>query len=101
MGHYDSRRIQKLAANKLKKTLEAPDRRALENGFAAAHGQDSDEALLAYVTALKRESGDRLKAADVIGYRYLTERLGPWAGIMTQVNEALRAEREQTNENEK
>lgn len=92
MGHYDSRRIQKLAANKLKKTLEEPTRRALENGFAAAHGQDSDEALLAYITALKRESGDRLKAADVIGYRYLTERLGPWPLIMTRVNEALRDE---------
>ena len=98
MGHYDSRRIQKLAANKLKKTLEAPDRRALENGFAAAHGQDSDEALLAYVTGLKRESGDRLKAADVIGYRYLTERLGPWPAIMTQVNEALRAEQNEENQ---
>ena len=96
MGHYDSRRIQKLAANKLKKTLEEPARRALENGFAAAHGQDSDEALLAYVTALKRESGDRLKAADVIGYRYLTERLGPWQGIMTEVNARLRAEKKET-----
>ena len=98
MGHYDSRRIQKLAANKLKKTLEAPERRAQENGFAAAHGQDSDEALLAYVTALKRDSGDRLKAADVIGYRYLTERLGSWAGIMTRVNEALRAEQNEENQ---
>ena len=98
MGHYDSRRIQKMAANKLKKTLEAPERRALENGFAAAHGQDSDEALLAYVTALKRDSGDRLKAADVIGYRYLTERLGSWAGIMTRVNEALRAEQNEENQ---
>ena len=98
MGHYDSRRIQKLAANKLKKTLEAPERRALENGFAAAHGQDSDEALLAYVTGLKRESGDRLKAVDVIGYRYLTERLGPWAGIMTRVNEALRTEQNEENQ---
>ena len=94
MGHYDSRRIQKLAANKLKKTLEEPNRRALENGFAAAHAGDSDEALLAYVTVLKRESGDRLKAADVIGYRYLTERLGPWPGIMTRVNELLRTETE-------
>ena len=98
MGHYDSRRIQKLAANKLKKTLEAPARRALENGFAVAHADDSDEALLAYITVLKRESGDRLKAADVIGYRYLTERLGPWAGIMTQVNEALRAEQNEENQ---
>ena len=94
MGHYDSRRIQKLAANKLKKTLEEPSRRALENGFAAAHADDSDEALLAYVTALKRDAGDRLKAADVIGYRYLTERLGPWPSIMTQVNMALCAEQE-------
>ena len=98
MGHYDSRRIQKLAANKLKKTLEAPERRALENGFASAHADDSDEALLAYVTGLKRESGDRLKAADVIGYRYLTERLGPWPAIMTQVNEALRAEQNEENQ---
>ena len=98
MGHYDSRRIQKLAANKLKKTLEEPNRRALENGFAAAHAGDSDEALLAYVTVLKRDSGDRLKAADVIGYRYLTERLGPWAGIMTQVNEALHTEQEENKE---
>ena len=96
MGHYDSRRIQKLAANKLKKTLEEPSRRAQENGFAAAHADDSDEALLAYVTALKRESGDRLKAADVIGYRYLTERLGPWQGIMTEVNARLRAEKKET-----
>ena len=92
MEHYDSRRVQKLAANKLEKTMEEPTRRALENGFAAAHGQDSDEALLAYITALERESGDRLKAADVIGYCYLTERLGPWPKIMTQVNELLRGE---------
>ena len=98
MGHYDSRRIQKLAANKLKKTLDAPERRALENGFAAAHAKDNDEALLAYVAALKRDSGDRLKAADVIGYRYLTERLGAWAGIMTRVNEALRAEQNEENQ---
>ena len=98
MGHYDSRRIQKLAANKLKKTLEEPACRAQETAFAAAHAGDSDEALLAYVTGLKRESGDRLKAADVIGYRYLTERLGPWAGIMTQVNEALRAEQNEENQ---
>ena len=83
----------------MKKTLDAPERRALENGFAAAHAKDNDEALLAYVAALKRDSGDRLKAADVIGYRYLTERLGPWPLIMTQVHEALRAEREQTDEN--
>ena len=94
MGRYDTRRVQKLSENKLKKVLDTPERRALENGFAAAHGQDSDEALLAYITALKRESGDRLKAADVIGYCYLIERLGPWPGIMTRVNELLRAETE-------
>ena len=91
---YDQRRRRKLADNKLKKVLDAPARRAQEDAFAAAHAGDSDEALLAYVTALKRASGDRLKAADVIGYRCLTERLGPWAGIMTRVNELLRAERE-------
>ena len=96
MGHYDSRRIQKLAANKLKKTLEEPSRRAQETAFAAAHADDSDEALLAYITALKRESGDRLKAADVIGYCYLIERLGPWQGIMTEVNARLRAEKKET-----
>ena len=89
---YDQRRRQKLAANKLKKILDSPERRAQEDGFAAARAGDSDEALLAYITALKRESGDRLKAADVIGYRYLTERLGPWPGIMTRVNELLREE---------
>ena len=83
---YDQRRRQKLAANKLKKILETPERRAQEAAFAAAHAQDTDEVLLAYVTALKRESGDRLKAADVIGYCYLTERLGPWPLIMSRVN---------------
>ena len=95
---YDQRRRRKLADNKLKKTLETPVRRAQEDAFAAAHAGDSDEALLAYVTALKRASGDRLKAADVIGYRYLTERLGPWPLIMTRVNEALRAERNEENQ---
>ena len=94
MGYHNPARIQKLAANKLKKTLDTPERRVQETAFAAAHAGDSDEALLAYITALKRESGDRLKAADVIGYRYLTERLGPWPGIMTRVNELLRAETE-------
>ena len=98
MGHYDSRRIQKLAANKLKKTLDEPARRAQEDSFAAAHANDSDEALLAYVMALKRESGGRLKAANVIGYRCLTERLGPWPGIMTRANELLRAETENKEE---
>ena len=92
MGHYDSRRVQKLAANKLEKTMDEPTRRAQEDSFASDHASDSDEVLLAYVMALKRKSGKRLKAANVIGYRYLTERLGPWPGIMTQVNEALRAE---------
>lgn len=92
MGHYGGRQIQKMAANKLKRMLEAPERRAQENDFAAAHAEDSDETLLAYVTELKRRAGDRLKAADVIGYRYLTERLGPWPKIMTQVNELLRGE---------
>ena len=94
MGHYDQRQIQKLAANKLKKTLETPERRAKEDAFAAAHAGDSDEVLYDYVQTLKREVKDRLKAADVIGYCYLTERLGPWPGIMTRVNELLRAETE-------
>ena len=92
MGHYDQRQIQKLAANKLKKTLETPERRAQETAFAAAHAGDSDEVLYDYVLKLKRNAKDRLKATDVIGYCYLTERLGPWPGIMTQVNDALRAE---------
>ena len=91
---YDQRRRQKLAANKLKKTLAEPTRRVQEDSFAAAHAGDSDEALLSYVAALKRESSDRLKAENVIGYRCLTERLGPWPGIMTRVNELLRAETE-------
>ena len=99
MGRYDSRQIQKMAANRLKKILETPERRALENEFAASHAQDSDETLLAYVVGQKRVAGDRLKAADVIGYRYLTERLGPWARIMTQVNEILRAEQEKSTNN--
>ena len=94
MGYHNPARIQKLAANKLKKTLETPTRRAQETAFAAAHAGDSDEALYDYVLELKREAKDRLKAADVIGYCYLTERLGPWPGIMTRVNELLRAESE-------
>ena len=94
MGHYDQRQIQKLAANKLKKTLETPERRAKEDAFAAAHAGDSDEVLYDYVLKLKREAKNRLKTVDVIGYRYLTERLGPWPGIMTRVNERLRAETE-------
>ena len=95
MGHYDQRQIQKLAANKLKKTLETPARRAQETAFAAAHAGDSDEALYDYVLELKREAKNRLKATDVIGYCYLIERLGPWPGIMTEVNARLRAESEE------
>ena len=91
---YDQRRRQKLAANKLKKILESPERRAQEAAFAAAHAQDSDEALLSYVAELQQRTGGKLKAADVIGYCYLIERLGPWPGIMTRVNELLRAETE-------
>ena len=94
MGYHNPARIQKLAANKLKKTLETPERRAQETAFAAAHAGDSDEVLYDYVLKLKRNAKDRLKAADVIGYRYLTERLGPWQGIMTRVNERLRVETE-------
>ena len=94
MANYDQRRIQKLAANKLKKILDTPERVALENSFAAAHTDNNDEELYAYVVDLKRNSGGRLKAADVIGYCYLTERLGPWPGIMTQINLLLREEKE-------
>ena len=94
MANYDQRRIQKLAANKLKKILDTHERVALENSFAAAHTDNNDEELYAYVVDLKRNSGGRLKAADVIGYCYLTERLGPWPGIMTQINLLLREEKE-------
>lgn len=94
MGRYDTRRVQKLAANKLKKTLEEPACRAQETAFAAAHAGESDETLYDYVLTLKREAKNRLKATDVIGYCYLIERLGPWPGIMTRVNELLRAETE-------
>ena len=83
---YDQRRRQKLAANKLKKILETPERRAQEAAFAAAYAQDSDETLYAYLVGLKQKSGGRLKAADTIGYCYLTERLGPWPLIMSCVN---------------
>ena len=92
MGHYDQEKIRRLAANKLKKILENPDRRAKETAFAEAHASDSDEALYEYVLALKRKAGDKLKAAEVVGYVYLTERLGPWQAIMTRVNEMLREE---------
>ena len=89
---YDQRRRQKIAANKLKKILESPERRAQEAVFAAAHAQDSDEALYAYLVGLKQKSGDRMKAADVIGYCCLTERLGPWPLIMSCVNGMLGTE---------
>ena len=38
--------------------------------------------------------GKKLKAYSFVGYRYLVERLGPWSGIMGQVNAELRAEQQ-------
>ena len=93
MGNCDSRRCKQLAENELKKILAEPTRRRLESLFAQAHSDDTDEELLTHLLDLKRQYGARLKAADVIGYTYLTQRLGPWPQLMTEVNQRLAAEK--------
>lgn len=85
--------VQKSAANKLRKTLSEPGRKAQEQEFAAAHAGDSNQRLYEYVKMQKRRLGKQMKPVNTVGYVYLTRRLGLWSEIMGRVNAELRAEK--------
>ena len=50
----------------------------LEEKFAADHGSDTKEQLLAYLRSCARDLGHTPNIREVIGGRYITERFGDW-----------------------
>ncbi len=91
-------KIRREAAKRPEAILNEPKRRAQEERFAAAHQNDSDEALLLYVKAEKARRKKRFKRSRLIGYAHLMERFGSWGNVITPVNEMLRKEEETRRE---
>ncbi len=91
-------KIQREAAKRPEAILNEPKRRAQEERFAAAHQNDSDEAILLYVKVEKARRKKRLKRSRLIGRAYLMERFGSRGNVITPVNEMLRKEEETERE---
>ena len=91
---YNHKQRSKQNKNHLLRVLREPERAAAEARFAAEHAADTDEELMAFVTAKKRELGKRMKPVNTVGYVFLQQRLGPWAVFMEQVNREMAAKKE-------
>lgn len=65
-----------------KEDREVLKRFAKETAFAAAHADDSDEELLAYLRDCAAALGHIPTKNEVIGCRYLKQRLGPWNRVL-------------------
>ena len=60
----------------------ASHRKRLEREFRESHKRWTDEQLMAYLANECRRVGHRPRTQDVIGYKYLLERLGlPWSEL--------------------
>lgn len=80
---------QMLAEKKLQNELAKPDRIKKETEFAEEHKEDSDEALIDYIAALKMKRGKRFDRYTFIGYRYAMERFGTWSKMIYLVNRRI------------
>ena len=98
MNYFSPKKKRKVIENGLKRTLSKPERRAQEEAFALAHRGDSDEQLYNWIKEEKRRMGDDLKRRDLIGYCYLTDRLGSWDGFMGRIGAELKEEKQSTKE---
>ena len=54
--------------------------------FAAMHGDDTDEELLAYIREIAGELGHMPNKTEVLGYQYIKKRLGPWPRVLERAN---------------
>ena len=93
MTYYDYRKNNEAALRKLKKILKEPERRALEESFAADHADDTDEQLLEYVKEKKLQMRGGFNRSRLIGYQYIVERFGSWEKVMSSVNRAIDIEK--------
>lgn len=98
MNYFSPKRRHKAIENGLKRTLRKPERRAQEEAFALAHRGDSDEQLYNWIKDEKRRRGNNLKRRDLIGYCYLTERLGSGDSFMGRIGAELKEEKQSTKE---
>ena len=84
--YHSSGKVQKMAQKKLMRLLAEPERAAQEEAFREKYRDATDEELYAYVKSQKQKPDTRLKPGNVIGYSYLTQRLGNWKSILAHVD---------------